>query len=197
MFILLLLKMSETQIIPFKTTKAWRTWLEKNQEQQEGIWMQVFKTNSGIESIKITEALYEALCYGWIDGQRKSYDDYSYLQKYTPRRAQSIWSKRNIGLVEKLIEAGKMTQRGFEEIEKAKADGRWARAYDSHTTMQEDTEFLKELKKFKTALDFYDSLNKTNKFAINFRLQTAKKTETKVKRINEIVQMMKERKKFH
>ena len=189
--------MTEVQIKPFKTAKEWRIWLEKNQEQQEGIWLQIFKVDSGIESIKITEALDEALCYGWIDGQRKSYDEQSYLQKYTPRRTQSIWSKRNIGLVEKLIKTGKMMPRGTIEIEKAKADGRWARAYDSHTTMQDDVELLNELSKDKIALDFYSSLNKTNKFAINFRLQTAKKTETKAKRLKEIVQMMKEGRNFH
>ncbi len=187
----------EASIKSFKSAKAWRTWLDKNQEQQEGIWMQVFKTDSGIESIKITEALDEALCYGWIDGQRKSYDEQSYLQKYVPRRAQSIWSKRNIGLVENLIKEGKMTPRGFAEIDKAKADGRWARAYDSHTTMTDDEELLKELKKDKAALAFYEALNKTNKFAITFRLQTAKRPETKAKRMNEIVQMMKVGKKFH
>lgn len=189
--------MTHTSIISFKTAKAWRNWLDKNQEQQEGIWLRVFKVDSGIESIKITEALDEALCFGWIDGQRKSYDEHSYLQKYVPRRNQSIWSKRNIGLVEKLIEDGKMSERGFAEIEKAKTDGRWARAYDSHTTMQDDVELLHELKKDKAAENFYHSLNKTNKFAINFRLQTAKKPETKAKRMNEIVQMMKEGKKFH
>lgn len=187
----------EAQIKAFKSAKAWRSWLEKNQEMQEGIWMQLYKTGSGITSIKITEALDEALCYGWIDGQRKSYDKISYLQKYTPRRAQSIWSKRNIGLVEKLIETGKMTARGFAEIEKAKADGRWARAYDSHRTMQEAEDFLKELKKDKTAKAFYETLNKTHKFAINFRLQTAKKPETRSKRMKEILQMLKEGKKFH
>lgn len=189
--------MTEAIIKPFKSQKVWRTWLDQNQERQEGIWLQVFKVDSGIESIKITEALDEALCFGWIDGQRKSYDKLSYLQKYTPRRAQSIWSKRNIGLVEKLIEAGKMTTRGFAEIEKAKADGRWTRAYDSHTTMQDDEELLNELKKDKTALAFYQSLNKTNKFAINFKLQTAKKPETKAKRLKEILTMLHEGKKFH
>lgn len=189
--------MKQASIISFKTANAWRSWLEKNQEQKEGVWMQVFKTSSGIESIKITEALDEALCFGWIDGQRKSYDEQSYLQKYVPRRNQSIWSKRNISLVKKLIEAEKMTARGFAEIEKAKADGRWTRAYDSHSTMQDDVELLHELKKDKVAENFYHTLNKTNKFAINFRLQTAKKPETKAKRMNEIVQMMKEGKKFH
>ncbi|HRP91219.1 MAG TPA: YdeI/OmpD-associated family protein [Edaphocola sp.] len=189
--------MTEAVIKSFKSQKAWRHWLDKNQDIQEGIWLQVFKVNSGVESIKITEALDEALCFGWIDGQRKSYDEHSYLQKYVPRRAQSIWSKRNIGLVEKLITDGKMTARGFAEIEKAKADGRWARAYDSHSTMQDAEDLLQALANDEKAEMFYQSLNKTNKFAINFRLQTAKKPETRAKRLQEILKMLKEGKKFH
>lgn len=179
--------MAEAIIKSFKSQEAWRNWLAKNQDMQEGIWLQVFKVNSGIESIKITEALDEALCFGWIDGQRKSYDEQSYLQKYTPRRAQSIWSKRNIGIVEKLIADGKMMPRGYVEIEKAKTDGRWARAYDSHTTMQDAEDLLQELAKDKEAEAFYQSLSKTNKFVINFRLQTAKKPETRAKRLREIL----------
>lgn len=179
--------MADAIIKSFKSQEAWRNWLAKNQDTQEGIWLQVFKVNSGIESIKITEALDEALCFGWIDGQRKSYDEQSYLQKYTPRRAQSIWSKRNIGIVEKLIADGKMMPRGYVEIEKAKTDGRWARAYDSHTTMQDAEDLLQELAKDKGAEAFYQSLSKTNKFAINFRLQTAKKPETRAKRLREIL----------
>lgn len=179
--------MAEAIIKSFKSQEAWRNWLDKNQDMQEGIWLQVFKVNSGIESIKITEALDQTLCFGWIDGQRKSYDEQSYLQKYTPRRAQSIWSKRNIGIVEKLIADGKMMPRGYVEIEKAKTDGRWARAYDSHTTMQDAEDLLQELAKDKEAEAFYQSLSKTNKFAINFRLQTAKKPETRAKRLREIL----------
>lgn len=189
--------MAEAKIKSFKSAKDWRNWLEKNQDIQEGIWLQVFKVDSGIESIKITEALDEALCFGWIDGQRKSYDVHSYLQKYTQRRAQSIWSKRNIGLVENLIAEGKMMPRGYAEIEKAKVDGRWARAYDSHTTMQDDEDLLQALAKDKKAEMYYHSLNKSNKFAINFRLQTAKKPETKTKRLLEIIAMLKDERKFH
>lgn len=191
------LQMAEAIIKSFKNQKAWRSWLEKNQELQEGIWLQVYKTGSGIESVTITQALDEALCFGWIDGQRKSYDAQSYLQKYTPRRAQSLWSKRNIGLVESLIEAGRMTPRGMAEIEKAKVDGRWARAYDSHTTMQEAEDFVQELARDKEVQAFYQSLNKTNKYAIHWRLQTAKKPETRAKRMQEILKMLKERKTFH
>ena len=189
--------MAATNIKSFKSKNTWRNWLDKNQALPEGIWLQVFKVDSGIESVTIVQALEEALCFGWIDGQRKSYDEQSYLQKYTPRRAQSLWSKRNSGIVEKLIEDGKMTPRGVAEIEKAKADGRWARAYDSHTTMQDAEDLLQELAKDKKAEIFYQSLNKTNKFAINFRLQTAKKPETRAKRIQEIVAMLKEGKKLH
>ncbi len=189
--------MAATNIKSFKSKNTWRNWLDKNQDLPEGIWLQVFKVDSGIESVTIVQALEEALCFGWIDGQRKSYDEQSYLQKYTPRRAQSIWSKRNISLVENLIEKGQITIRGFAEIEKAKADGRWARAYDSHSTMTEQEDLLKELKKDKTVKVYYESLNKTNKFAINFRLQTAKKPETRVKRLQEIMAMLRAGKKFY
>lgn len=189
--------MTEAKIKSFKSYIAWRNWLEQNQELQEGIWLQVYKKHSGIETVSIEQALAEALCFGWIDGQRKSYDEQSYLQKYTPRRSQSIWLKRNIGIVEKLIQEGKMMPRGFAEFEKAKNDGRLAKAYDSHTTMQDAEDLMLELNKNQEAKAFYDALNKSNKFAINFRLQTAKKPETRAKRLNEIIQMMKEKKKFH
>ncbi|MCC6816079.1 MAG: YdeI/OmpD-associated family protein [Saprospiraceae bacterium] len=189
--------MSEAKIKSFKSHIAWRNWLEKNQELQVGIWLQVYKKNAGIETVTIEQALAEALCFGWIDGQRKSYDEQSYLQKYTPRRSQSIWSKRNIRIVESLIKEGRMMTRGFAEFEKAKIDGRLAKAYDSHTTMQDAEDLMIELNKDEEAKSFYNSLNKSNKFAINFRLQTAKKPETRSKRMNEIIQMMKEKKKFH
>jgi uncharacterized protein YdeI (YjbR/CyaY-like superfamily) len=189
--------MAETEIKKFKSQKDWRNWLVNNQDLQEGIWLQVYKKHSGVETVTIEQALEEALCFGWIDGQRKSYDEQSYLQKYTPRRLQSIWSKRNIGIVETLIQEGKMMPRGFVEFEKAKNDGRLDKAYDSHTTMQDAEDLLNELKKDKEANAFYESLNKSNKFAINFRLQTAKKPETRTKRMNEILKMLKAKKKFH
>lgn len=189
--------MAESKIKSFKTQAAWRSWLQKNQGLQEGIWLQVYKKHSGIKTVTIEQALAEALCFGWIDGQRKSHDEQSYLQKYTPRRAQSIWSKRNIALVEKLIQEGKMTPRGVAEFEKAKRDGRLANAYDSHRTMQDAEDLMNELHKYPEALAFYHSLNKTNKFAIHFRLQTAKKPETRAKRMNMILQMLRKKKKFH
>lgn len=189
--------MADVEIKTFKSPKDWRKWLYDNQDLQDGIWLKVYKKHSGVETVTIEQALEEALCFGWIDGQRKSYDEQSYLQKYTPRRLQSIWSKRNIGIVETLIKEGKMMPRGFIEFEKAKKDGRLDKAYDSHSTMQEAEDFLKILNTDKEAKAFYNSLNKSNKFAINFRLQTAKKLETRIKRMNEILEMLKEKKKFH
>lgn len=110
------IKVTDTSIHPFKNTEKWREWLEENQNQQEGAWLQIFKNKSGIETVTYQQALEEAICYGWIDGQRKKYDEESYIQKFTPRRTQSLWSKRNIGLVEKLTNAKRMKNRGIKEV---------------------------------------------------------------------------------
>lgn len=189
--------MAEASIQSFKNAEKWREWLEENQHQQEGVWLQVFKNKSGIETITYQQALEEAICYGWIDGQKKKYDEKSYIQKFTPRRAKSLWSKRNIGLVEKLTKAKRMTHRGIQEVEKAKQDGRWEKAYDSPSNMPIAEDFLKELAKDKQAKAFYESLNKTNRYSINWRLQTAKKPETRERRMKEILKMLKEERKFH
>lgn len=107
------IKMTDTSIQSFRNTEKWREWLEENQNQQEGAWLQIFKNKSGIETITYQQALEEAICYGWIDGQRKKYDKKSYIQRFTPRRTKSLWSKRNIGLVEKLTDAKRMKHRGI------------------------------------------------------------------------------------
>lgn len=188
---------TEFSIISFQTQKKWRSWLLKNHSTAVGIWLRLYKKDSGIKSINHDEALDEAFCYGWIDGQAKSYDEESYLQKFTPRRKRSIWSKRNTEKVEELIKAGKMHSSGLKEIEAAKADGRWEKAYDSPKNMKIPDDFLKELSKKPEALAFFNTLNKTNKFSIGWRLQTAKKPETREKRIKTIIEMMEQGKKFH
>jgi uncharacterized protein YdeI (YjbR/CyaY-like superfamily) len=147
-------------------------------------------------TISYLEALDEALCYGWIDGQRKAYDDKAFLQKFCPRREKSIWSKINIGHVERLINNGRMRTAGLKAIEKAKADGRWEKAYDSPSKMTIPEDFLKELSKNKKAEDFFMGLNKTNLFTIGFRLQTAKKQETREKRMIEIIEKLAKGEKF-
>lgn len=188
---------TEVPLLPFSTQKKWRSWLTKNYDKVDGIWMLLYKKDSGVKSITYDEALEEALCFGWIDGLRKKYDDKSYIQKFTPRRKRSIWSKRNRAKAEKLIKEGKIHKAGLVEIKKAKQDGRWEKAYDSHTTMKIPNDFLEELSKYPKALAFFKSLNKTNLYSIGFRLQTARKPETRRKRMQLIIEMMKQGKKFH
>lgn len=184
-------------IIPLESQEQWEQWLANNHASLNGVWLQFFKKGSGKKSITYAEAVEEALCYGWIDGQSKSYDNESWLQKFTPRRARSIWSKINTQRVERLIEAGKMKPSGLQQIEAAKLDGRWERAYDSPsaTTMPDD--FLRELDKDKKAKAFFETLNKSNIYAIAWRLQTAKKPETCEKRMKAILEMLAKGEKFH
>jgi uncharacterized protein YdeI (YjbR/CyaY-like superfamily) len=183
--------------LAFQAQKDWRRWLAKNHSISNGIWLRFFKKGSGTKSVTYAEALDEALCYGWIDGQLKKFDAESYLQKFTPRRPKSIWSKRNKDHTDRLISLGKMTPAGLREIEAAKTDGRWEQAYDSPSAMQIPQDFLKELSKDKKAKSFFESLNKANTYAIAWRLQTAKKPETREKRMKTILDMLKHGKKFH
>ena len=181
----------------FKSANLWRAWLEKNHSKSDGVWLQFFKKDSGQKTITHAEALDEALCFGWIDGQADSFDQQSWLQKFTPRRAKSIWSKKNTQNVERLIQSGRMNKAGLDEVEAAKADGRWNMAYDSPKDMNMPEDFLKELAKNKKARKFYESLNRTNLYSIHWRLQTAKKPETRQKRMQMILQMLERGEKFH
>ncbi len=190
-------KLNTLPILEYKTAKSFETWLEKHHANSSGIWMKIFKKDSGIKSISYAEALDVALCYGWIDGQKNAYDELAYLQKFCPRREKSIWSKINIGHVERLINSGRMKAAGLMEVEKAKADGRWEKAYDSPSNMTIPEDFLNELTKNKKAEEFFKGLNKTNLFAIGFRLQTAKKQETREKRMKEIIEKLARAEKFH
>lgn len=155
------------------------------------------KKNSGEQSVNYDEALDVAICYGWIDSLAKSLNEKFYLQKFTPRGSRSVWSKVNTEHANRLIEEKKMQPAGLVEIEKAKADGRWERAYDSPKNMTLPDAFLDELKKNKDAYDFYQTLNKTNTYAIAWRLQTAKKPETVSKRTVQIIEMLSKKQKFH
>lgn len=188
---------TELPIICFDVQKKWRDWLIKNHNISNGIWLQMYKKNSGVKSINYDMALDEALCFGWIDGQGKGYDEQSYLQKFTPRRKGSLWSKRNVEKVKQLIKEGKMHSAGLAEIKKAKEDGRWQKAYDSPVKMKIPGDFIKEISKIPKAYAFFETLNKTNKYSIVWRLQTAKKPVTRKRRMEAIIKMMEEGKKFH
>jgi uncharacterized protein YdeI (YjbR/CyaY-like superfamily) len=184
-------------ILSFKTAKEWEKWLNKNYAVSKGVQLQIYKKDSGVASIDRADALDVALCYGWIDGQANKYDEQSYLQRFTHRRPKSIWSKKNIENTTRLIKAGKMKPEGLKEIEAAKADGRWERAYDSPANAEIPKDFLKELSKDPKAKQFFKTLNKTNLFSIVWRLQTAKKAETRERRMKVIIEMLAKGQKFH
>ena len=190
-------KTIDVEIIAFKNQNEFRNWLENNYEAYSGIWIKFYKRGSGVKSITHQEALDEALCFGWIDGQLDKYDDNSWLQKFTPRRAKSIWSKKNAEHAEQLIKLGRMKPAGLSEINKAKEDGRWQKVYDSPANLKIPDDFLKILSKNKKALKFFETLNRANLYAISWRLQTAKKPETREKRMTQIIEMLSKGKKFH
>lgn len=183
-------KINTLPTIEFKTAKAFESWLEKHHDNSSGIWMKIFKKDSGMKTISYAEALDVALCFGWIDGQKQAFDEKAWLQKFCPRTAKSIWSKVNIGHVERLINNAKMRPAGFDAVEKAKADGRWEKAYDSPSKMTIPEDFLNELSKNKKAEATFKDLNKTSLFSIGFKLQTAKKQETREKRMKEIIEKL-------
>lgn len=190
-------KKAEYPILPFPSQEDWRLWLEANHTNVDGIWMQFFKKGSGIPSVVYAEALDEALCFGWIDGQLKRGDDQYYLQKFTPRRKRSLWSKRNIEHVARLEAAGKIHASGWNAIAEAKANGRWDSAYDSHSNAMPPDDLMEELAKSPESLAFFESLNKVNKFSIIWRLQSAIKPEIREKRFKQILEMMSKGEKFH
>lgn len=187
----------DLQIKPFSSSEKWEKWLSKNHAKSKGVWIKFYKKGATLKTVTYAEALDEALCYGWIDGLVNKYDDKSYLQKFTPRRPKGLWSKRNRENTERLIKDGRMKESGLKEINSAKSDGRWERAYDSPANMEVPVDFLNELSKNKKARAFFDTLNRTNLYAIGWRLQTAKTPETRNKWKEKILKMMSEGKKFH
>ena len=180
----------------FKNQKAWEKWLVANAEGK-GIWLQIAKKDSGIASVNYAEALEIALCHGWIDGQKRGLDGQFFLQRFTPRRPRSLWSKINIAHVERLIAAGRMQPGGMREVEAAKADGRWDVAYQSFSGMEVPAELAEALKKNKKAKAFFDQLDKTNRYSFCWRVHTAKKAETRLARAEKFVGMLARGEKIH
>ena len=175
--------------LKFASAAAWDKWLSKHHDLS-GVWIQMAKKATGISSVDWDEAVDVALCHGWIDGQRNSLDAEYFLQKYTPRRARSIWSKRNIDKITRLTAEGRMRPAGLAEVEKAKKDGRWEAAYGSSKEMVVPEDFLKAVKKSKKAQATYDTLKAAGRFAISFRLHTAKKPETRARRFEALLAML-------
>lgn len=184
-------------VLSFKRSRDWAAWLKNNYLTSSGIWLRLAKKAAKVQSISYDQALEEALCYGWIDGQKKSQDGTWWLQRFTPRRARSIWSKTNRDKVEELIKRRKMNPSGLAAVERAKRDGRWDAAYDSprHATVPSD--FRAELDGNAQAKAFWGTLNSTNRYAILHRIQIAKKVETRRRRIQQFVSMLAKNEKLY
>ena len=171
----------------FKTPAAWEKWLETNHAKSKGVWMQIAKKDGGLSSTTYQEALDVALCYGWIDGQKRPFDERSWLQRFTPRGSRSIWSKINTGKADALIKAGRMRAAGLAAIEAAKASGRWESAYQSWGHSEVPPELQAALDASPNAKTFFETLRGANRYGIIFRVQTAKKPETRARRIADFI----------
>lgn len=176
---------------------AWEAWLEENSESAPGVWLRLARKKSGLQTVSYPEAVEAALCFGWIDGQKKSFDDQSSIQRFTPRRARSIWSKINVEKATALLEAGRMRPGGIRAIEAARADGRWDGAYDAPSAAKVPEELARALDARPSAKAFFETLNAANRYAIIFRVQTARKPETRARWVERLVEMLERGEKIH
>lgn len=183
--------------LPFATAEAWDAWLAEHHADSDGVWVKIAKKGSGVPTVAYPEVLDVALSYGWIDGQRKALDATWFLQKFTPRRARSRWSKINRDKATALIESGRMKPAGLREVERAKGDGRWDAAYDSQRTIPVPDDLARELEADPDARAFFESLDSQNRYAILYRLQDAKRPETRARRLEQFVRLLKERRRLH
>lgn len=187
----------DVPVLLFTSKQDWHIWLNENHSQQKGLWLKHAKKASGKQSVSYDEALEEALCYGWIDSQKQAYDSDYYLQKFTPRGSKSVWSKVNVAKVESLIKMGKMQPAGLAAVALAKQDGRWDVAYDSPSASKVPEDFQAALDRNPKAKQFFETLNKANVYAFCWRVQTAKKPETRKARIEKFIAMLNRDEKLH
>lgn len=176
------------------TQQDWETWLNEHHTEQEGIWLKLAKKSAGMASVSYLEAVESALCYGWIDGQKASFDEQFSLQKFTPRRSRSIWSRINRERATALIAAGRMQSAGLRQVELAQADGRWERAYDSQSQSTVPADFQSELDKNPLAQAFFDTLDRANRYAILFRIHHA---GNRAASIQKFIDMLARQEKIH
>jgi len=185
------------EVISFETQQDLEAWLKEHHTDTKGIWLKIAKKEALTPSVSYSEALDSAICYGWIDGQKASFDDKYWLQKFTPRTARSIWSKVNCEKASALIAEGRMQPAGLRQVERAKFDGRWDKAYDSQSKITIPDDFQRELDNNPKAREFFNTLNSVNRYAILFRIQTAKKPETRSARIQKFIEMLSQHQKIY
>ena len=184
-------------ILQFETPTDWEAWLEGQHARSPGLWLKLARKDSGIPSVTYPQALEVALCYGWIDSQKASFDQHFWLQRFTPRKAQSKWSKINRSKAEALIAADKMKAAGLREVELARQDGRWDQAYDPPSTAVVPPDLQEQLDQNPRAQAFFSGLDSRNRYAILYRLQSAKRPETRARHIARFIAMLNEGKKLY
>ncbi len=184
-------------ILPFKSAADWEAWLETQHADAPGVWLQIAKKSTGIPTVTYSEALDGALCFGWIDGQKASCDDTYFLQRFTPRRARSKWSKANVDRIAQLEAAGRMRTAGLAHVASAKADGRWKAAYGGSASITVPDDLQEALDANPAAKEFFATITRANRYAILFRVHDAKRPQTRAKRIAAFVQMLAEGRTIH
>lgn len=184
-------------ILQLASPEEWEAWLEAEHASSDGVWLKFAKKGSGVTTVVYAEALDVALCFGWIDSQVMTLDERFYLQKFTPRRSRSKWSKINVEKIEALTKAGRMRPAGLEQVELAKADGRWNAAYSSPANMTEPPDLKKALKASPKAAEFWARLNKSNRYAVIYQLEDAKKSETRERRLAKFIRMLERGEKLY
>ena len=184
-------------VVSFEDTHGWDAWLAAHQADAAGVWLKIAKKDSGGRSISYSDALDVALCHGWIDGQKGRLDDDYWLQRFTPRKPGSRWSKINTERVSVLLAAGQMRPAGLREMEQAQADGRWEQAYESQSRVTVPEDLARALAANHRARAFFATLDSANRYAILYRIGTAKRPETRASRIATFVAMLSEHKKIH
>ncbi len=188
---------NDLPILKCTQVRCWMNWLAKHHATSPGLWLRIAKKDAGLASVSYAQALETALCYGWIDGQRKSHDEQSWLQKFSPRTAQSLWSKVNREKALALIESGQMKAAGLREVERAQQDGRWDAAYAPQSAAAMPDDLAAALDAAPRAKAFFATLDARNRYAVLFRTQTAKKAETRARRIAQFVQMLEQGDKLY
>jgi uncharacterized protein YdeI (YjbR/CyaY-like superfamily) len=184
-------------LISFPAQEAWEAWLAEHHATSPGLWLAIAKKGAATKTVSYAEAIEGALCYGWIDGQKGKLDDERWRQRFTPRRSRSKWSKINRDKATELIAEGRMKPAGLREVERAKADGRWDAAYAGQRTATVPDDLERALRKNSKAREFFSTLDSANRYAILYRLQEAKKPETRARRLEKFVAMLSEHKKIH
>jgi uncharacterized protein YdeI (YjbR/CyaY-like superfamily) len=188
---------ADLPILTFESLSAWRKWLDEEHGSAPGVWLKIAKRGAGVASVTYDEALSTALCYGWIDGQKRPFDDDWWLQRFTPRKPGSKWSKTNRQKAQESIDSGAMRPAGQREVDAAIADGRWAAAYDGSRTATVPDDLAAALAGDRAAADFFATLDGRNRYSILYRLQEAKKPETRARRIEKFVAMLARGEKIH